>query len=273
MWHKLQNFDRRWIFLLMGIAIVVPLLRPVSLPFQVSDRVRILYDEVEALKEGDIVLLSMDYGPESAPEIDPFTQAMMRHLARKKARVVVIALWNYIVPMATAHVERIFKNEFDMKYGRDYAWMGFHEGKEALITNMTQAFRTAWAEDYYHTPSGKLPILAGVNALQDFRLVVSVSAGYPGAREYVQFAATRYKFKLAAAVTMVMVTDVGPYYDSGQLFSYVDGMRGSAEYEKLVRQPGLAHSGVNVLTFGHVLIILAIAFGNLIYFMTRGKKS
>lgn len=266
------TFDRRWIFLAMALAIVLPLIWPVAIPFQVSARVKKLYDEVESIKPGEVVLLSLDYGPESAAEVDPFTQAVMRHLVRKKARVVVITMWNYILPMATGHVDRLFKSA-GLRYGEDYAWMGFREGKEAVITNMTQSFKTVWTEDYYKTPVANLPLLARINALQDFRLVVTVSSGYPGAREYAQYATTRYKIKLAAAVTGVMITDVAPYYDAGQIFSYVDGMRGSAEYEKLVNEPGLAHAGVNVLTFGHGLIILAIVLGNVIYFSTRKKAS
>ncbi|MEK6608008.1 MAG: hypothetical protein AABZ30_10135 [Myxococcota bacterium] len=273
MWERLQNFDRRWIFLAMIVAIVVPLLRPVKMPFAVSERVQKLYDELESIKPGELVLLSLDYGPESAPEVDPFTQAVMRHLARKQARVVVITLWHYILPMATGHLERIYKKELGLRYGVDYAWMGFRAGNEATITNMTQSFKTVWSDDFWHTPSGKLPILDGVGALQDFRLVIDVSSGYPGAREYAQYAATRYpQIKLAAAVAMVMVTDIAPYFGK-QIFSYVDGIRGAAEYEKLVGTPGLAHAGVNVLTFGHLLIIAAIVFGNVIYFATRKRQS
>jgi hypothetical protein len=272
-WEKLQTFDRRWLFLCMALTVVVPLLFPAKLTFQVSDRVQKVYDELESLKPGDVVFLSLDYGPESAPEVDAFTQAVMHHLIRKQARVVTATLWTYIVPLATSHVHRIFRDEAGLKNGVDYAWMGFREGKEAVITNMTQSFKTVWAEDFYHTPSTQLPILNGINALQDFRLVIGVSSGYPGAREYAQYAATRYKMKLIAAVAMVMVTDIGPYYDAGQIFAYIDGIRGAAEYEKLLNAPGLAHAGVNVLTFGHTLIILAIVFGNVIYFMTRRKRS
>jgi len=53
----------------------------------------------------------------------------------------------------------------------------------------------------------------------------------------------------------------------------VGGMRGSAEYESLVGVPGTATRGLNVLTVGHLVVVTAIIFGNVIYFKTRKSPS
>ena len=60
MLEKLATLDRRWLFLVMAIAIIVPLLVPVSLPFEASPPVRATYDAVEALRPGQTDLLSID---------------------------------------------------------------------------------------------------------------------------------------------------------------------------------------------------------------------
>ena len=46
----------------------------------------------------------------------------------------------------------------------------------------------------------------------------------------------------------------------------------SAEYETLVGLPGRATQGANVLNVGHLVVIVAILFGYVIYFAGRGRR-
>ena len=64
---RLQRFDRRWIFLLVWILVMIPLVFPLRLPLAVSPPVKQYYEEIEKLQEGDVVLLSADFDPASAP--------------------------------------------------------------------------------------------------------------------------------------------------------------------------------------------------------------
>ena len=104
---------------------------------------------------------------------------------------------------------------------------------------------------------------------QDFDLIVLVSAGFPGAKEYVQFVGGRYKLRMIAACTAVSTTDLSPYFQTGQLIGLVGGMAGSAGYEYLVGKKGAGTSGADVLNVGNLVVILAIVFGNVVYFLGR----
>ena len=55
---KFQRMDRRWVFLGMAVAILIPLLWPLKLPFRVDKEVRDIYQQVEKLPEGSAVLIS-----------------------------------------------------------------------------------------------------------------------------------------------------------------------------------------------------------------------
>ena len=49
--ERLQRFDRRWIFLIMGLAVVVPLFVPLNLPTRPDPMTKAAYNTVEALPE------------------------------------------------------------------------------------------------------------------------------------------------------------------------------------------------------------------------------
>jgi len=73
----------------------------------------------------------------------------------------------------------------------------------------------------------------------------------------VQQVVSRYHLRYAAATTAVSVTDLTPYYPD-QMFGLIGGMRGAAEYEQLIDYKGTGTAGLNVLTFGQLLVIAAI---------------
>jgi hypothetical protein len=52
----------------------------------------------------------------------------------------------------------------------------------------------------------------------------------------------------------------------------MEGMRGAAEYESLLRKPGLASVGMGSISLAHVLIMVLIVIGNIGYFATRARR-
>ena len=70
----LRSLDRRWIFLLMFWAVLLPIdyigITGQTFPEVPSALARATFDEVERLQEGDPVLLSFDYDPPSEGELN-----------------------------------------------------------------------------------------------------------------------------------------------------------------------------------------------------------
>lgn len=271
LWERLGNLDRRLIFVLMGLALTLPLIKPLGLPFTVSKSVRDVYDAIEALEPGDLVLLQSDFDPASMPEIYPFLRAAARHLAQKKAKIVAAELWPAAPPLVSGVLAEVAK-EFNLVEGEDYVHLGFKVGSQLVMIQMGEDLWNAFPTDIRKVPVAQIPLMQRARKLSDFALMVNVSSGFPGAKEWVQYAQTRFNFKMVAAVTAVMAPDVIPYYQAGQLSGLAGGMAGSAEYEKLLGVKGTATAGMDVLSFGHLLIIVAIVLGNVSYFATRKKK-
>ena len=275
--ERTQSMDRRWIFLGMGLAIMIPMLIPVNLPMAVDRPVRDLYDRVEQLEAGDRVYLSLDLDPASRPELEPFLRAVLRHLYAKDVKVVTGTLWAFapgmVIPILEEEAER-YNKERDI----DWCFMGFLDGKELAIKNIASSFRQSYPKDYWQTPIDEIPVVDGINQVKDFDLMIAVSAGFPGTREWVLLVQAQYDLEIGSSTTAVSTPDYMPYYEADQLFGLAGGMRGSAAYENLVGMErmqiaGRALANYNVLGFGQFFIIFAIIVGNLAMLLTGGFRS
>ena len=112
-------------------------------------------------------------------------------------------------------------------------------------------------------------------------LIVNVSAGYPGVKEWVLYAATPYNMKIVAGTTGVSAPTLYPYIP-GQLTGLLAAIKAAAEYEQALidlypnlesnntAQEGLRRMGPQLLA--HMLVILLILLGNIIYFSEQRKR-
>ena len=181
---RFLQMDRRWIFLGMGFAILIPMLYPVDLPFRVDERVRAVYDAIEELEPGSRVLISADFDPAGLPEIGPFFRANLHHLMRQDIKIVVLCLWEFAPPIVVSYLDEVSPS-YDYEYGTDYAFLGYKPGQELAIKAIGENITKAFPSDYRGAPLSELPIMQGLKQARDFDLLVLVSAGSPGTREYV----------------------------------------------------------------------------------------
>lgn len=276
--ERIQVLDRRWVFLGMALSIVLPMLYPLGLPFKVEQQVQSIYTAIEDLEPGDRVLLSADFDPSSAPELEPFYRATLHHLFQSDVKIVMISLWETAPPFVLPIMKDIAKQHNKVE-GTDWAFLGFKPGKEVAIKSVGEDLLKTFPTD----PKGKvvkdLPIMAGIQAAKDFPLLINVSAGNPGTREYVLQIQGQYSLKMISATTAVSGPEYIPFYKSGQLVGLSAGMVGSAQYEKLVFKGEvpegmrlLATEAVDVLNLGHIYIIGLILVGNIAFFMTRRES-
>jgi len=281
----LARLDRRWIFLAMGLAIVLPLLFPLGLPASPSPSVKANYYAVDELPEGSTVLMSVDLDPATLPELEPYLRASIKHLKKRNCKLIFVSLWYAAPPLIDRWIKELveqptFPGDRAYRKNVDYAWLGFREGKQAVIANMGQDLSATFAaHDSDGTPFADIPVIQGYKRLADFPLIVLVSAGFPGTKEYVQQVGTRYGLRMVTATTAVSLTDLAPYYQAGQLLGLAGGMADTAQYEimvaKLVGQnpkAGIGAKALDVLNVGHLVVILAIVFGNAIYFAGRRAR-
>jgi len=271
-WYdKLLQVDRRWIFLAIGVAVVVPFFAPLGLPVVVTDPVQGLYDAVESIPPNDKpLLLSIDYAPATLPELEPMAFAILRHAFRNDVNVIVMTLHPAGYGLAERAIRGIAE-EMDQVEGEDYVFMGFSPGVSAPILGLGVAIRNVFPEDAYGTPLDEIPMMEGVRNYDDIPLAITL-AGWSAAEAWIYYAREPYGQRVGAGVTAVMATDYYPYLNAGQLQGLLGGMRGAAEYEVLIEREGKGVLGMDSQSVIHLLIIILIVLGNVAYFAQRRAK-
>ena len=268
---KLGSVDRRFIFLLIGLAVFLPLLRPIDLPIKETPTTRKVYDAIEAIPANSKVLMSFDYGPSTKPEIHPMTLGVMRQLLRSDHQIYITCLWPDGLYMALDALEEI-NQEFDLVEYEDYVLLGFRPGNEAIVKGLASDLRKVYTVDSKGTMLADIPMMEGVNNLKDFQFIFTGSAGYPGTFEWVQYGGDPTGVPLSSGTTSIQVNEVMPYVQSGQVKGILAGMPGAAEYESLISTPGIAIQGMAAQSFAHLVIVLFIILGNLAYFITERRE-
>ena len=279
----LGSLDRRIIFLIVGLSVLIPLLKPewIDLPIRPTPESQIVFDEINKLNAGDKILLSFEYGPSTKPEIHPMAIAILKHLYAKNIQVYGFALWpdgNFMSTEAFSEVS----DDYDKKYGVDYVNLGYKPGGEAVIKGIASDIRTLYTVDLQGTSINDIPMMKDVVNIEDFDFVFSLSAGFPGSKEWVQYACDPKNIPLSTGCTSIQVTDIMPYVENDQIRGILAGMPGAAEYESLVEaelqkmeiagKPGEASGMMAAQSIAHVVIVLFIIFGNISYFITRKKN-
>src|SRR5262245_42914201 len=93
----LRTLDRRWIFLMMFWAILVPIyfigVTGKTFPEVPSALSQATFDEIERLSPGDPVLMAWDFDPSSAGELTPMATAFVKHAAAKKLKMYFMTTW------------------------------------------------------------------------------------------------------------------------------------------------------------------------------------
>jgi hypothetical protein len=264
--HYMLTLDRRWIFLLIAIVTLIPLLYPMGLPIRVSPEVQKVYDYIERLPEGTVVLLSLDFEPAGKPELYPMAIALLHHAFQQHLKVVGMTLW----PAGTGMAESIFTQvaqENNKEKGVDYVFLGYAPGEANAIISMGQDLYAAFPTDYYGTAITELPLLKNVRTLRDVHYVISLSVGFPGLDTWYVYGKEKYGFELGGGCTAVSVPRFYPLLDTGQINGLLGGLRGAAEYEVLLQREGKAIAGMDAQSATHFLIIVLIVVCNIFYLL------
>lgn len=267
--RRILALDRRLIFLMIGLGTAVPLLFPVNLPVTVTPRVQAAYDTIEALPEGSYVLLSFDFEPDTMAELLPMAKAVLRHCFRKNLKVIVITLYP-AGPGLSEQAIRVASEAEKKVRNVDYAFLGYKSGFQTVMIGIGESIRQQFPVDFYHTPLDSIPLMRGVDSYKQIDLVVNLTAS-SAADYWIQFAAGRNGKPLVLGTTAVMATDYYPYLSSRQVLGLIGGMKGAAEYERIIDVFGDARRGMDAQSLVHVIVAALVVLGNVAYLATRRK--
>jgi len=329
--ETLQQLDRRWIYLILAIAIIVPLTIPFNSETYTTRTTESLYRMIDSFspqqEDGQFVsleeylnndkamLMSFLHDASTMPELYPMELAILRHCFERQIKVFTLtflATGAPIMDMAINTVkEEIAKDRvkkglppLDIQSGTQYINFGYkvYQLQLPIVLGMGEDISEAVDIDAEGRKISSLPIMKNIKNYNNMNLVTEFSGSVAGSTWYY-YARPRFGVNVGVGVTAVMAADEYPLLQTGQLIGLLAGLKGAAEYEKLVdifaakqkefskdymlksREAKIdiadssipynfkqARIGMNAQSVAHILIIVFILIGNIGYFIQKYEQ-
>lgn len=264
----MKDLDTRWLYIVLVLAILAPMLRPIGIPLKIGTWTKTVYDYVEKLNAGEVVLICSDYTASTDNEIGSIREAMVKQLLKRNVKAVLIAFNSQGVPFSqriTAMYEKAGKT-----YGTDVVDLGYLAGGEKALTSFFADIKKSTGKDARGTATDSLPILKNIKTLSEIRLIIEMASGVPGPAEYIRQIAT-YGTPIVFGLSSGLMSSATVYMQSKQSIGIVPGLQGGAEYEKLTGEFGYATSAMDSQSLAYLTYIAAIVLGNAIHFTSKKK--
>jgi hypothetical protein len=296
-WKMMLNIDRRIIYLLMLLAVIIPLVTHLNLPTKPTPEVEAIFNTIEELTgTGKAVLVSMDYDPSTQPELQPMSKAVIRHCILRDIPVIGITLIPAGIGLGLQAMVDVAQ-EYDAENYKDYVYLGFQTPPFVVMLGIGENIHRVFPEDYTKRKIDEIEMMRSIRNYNDIGLVVAIS-GSSMPLSWIQAAHTRYGSKVATGVTAVSAADFYPYLQTGQFVGMMGGIKGAAEYEVLLDRledelgtmaqrekryspEELAHwrddrryarRAMNPQSIAHLTIIAFVLIGNIGYIVVERKQ-
>lgn len=267
-WEKFENLDRRWVYLMVGITVVIPFIIPMQFPVSVSPEAQSFFSAVDSLPDSSVVMLVYDYYPSTVAECEPMAIAGARHLFGKHCKIITLSNIPYGGPSMAESITRRVAAEFGKEYGKDFVNLGYKYGYVSVLKGMGVSIESIFPTDYRGTPLSELPLMNTVKNYEQVKFVFEV-ADNATADYWISIVNAGYGVPMGVGCTAVMAPKFYAFYGAKQIVGLLGGMKGAAEYEILLKRPGTAFRGMDIQSLVHFLIIGLVIFGNIGYFVTK----
>ncbi|MBN2465140.1 hypothetical protein JXD38_05915 [candidate division WOR-3 bacterium] len=270
LWERISSVDSRILYLLLALAVALPLIIKPRTDIRVSEPVRSAFQAVDKLAPGSVIMISIDFDPSSAPEVQPMLISILRHAFRENVKVIVMGQLALGLPLAEIALNQVAP-EMNKVYGKDYVNIGYRPGYTAMMVGIGREIRDYFRTDYRGVPLDSFEFMRKVHNYKDIGLLVSLAHGAV-ADVWIQFVGGRYNQDIIVGCTGVNAPNLYQYLNAGQIEGIIGGLQGAAEYETLIEKPGSATLGMPAQSWGHGLIILLLIIGNVGFLLAKKRK-
>ncbi len=268
----LQEVDRRFLYALLLLAVCAPFFLKTRIPVPISPETRALYDRIEALPPGSFVLLGMDWSAGTRGENGAQTEALMRHLMKRKLRFAMLAFSSPQGATLGQIIAERLQTEYGYREGIDWCNFGFKTDQQNFLQAFVRNIPASIGADARGIPIESLPVMKGINSGHDVAFLLEIT-GTNTFNIYIQFMQGPADVPMAVALTAVMAPEAYNYVDSKQIVGMLNGLKGGNEYEQLLGVFGKASRASNSSSFAHLLIITFIALGNVAMLLERRQRA
>lgn len=269
-WEGLQRIDRRIIFTLIFVSVILPAIWPLRLPTAVTPETQSFFDTIDSLPSGSRVMVPFDVWPSTLAETEPMAVAVLRQCFKKNLRVIGLSNVAMGGPSVAERVLSRIGDEFGKTYGIDYVNLGYKANYQAVLLGMGSRISDIYPTDHRGTRVDSLPLMREVPNYDSIRAILIISDNAM-VDYWVSLVNARFGVTMVAGVTAVMAPKQLSFVQAGQLRGLLGGMKGAAEYESLIGRSDKANRGMDSQSLIHLLIIGFIILGNAGYFASRRR--
>ncbi len=278
----------RWlVYAVLVLAVFIPILAGIdlstvlSLDEPLTMEAGAAFDVInQTVAEGAPVLVVFDYAPAYVGELNLQAEALLHHLAQRRARIMAISL----TPEGAGLAQGLFDDvlsEKDYQAGRDYVNLGYLPGEAVGIRSLEFLPRQFQGEAFDGRDLKDAPVFGGDTgfSLSKVSLIVVLTGDANDLRWWVEQTTLLEKdlnieLPLVAAVSAAIEPLVRPYYEmaSRQIDGLVVGLAGSVDYERELQwHGGPAHIRLSGQLVGQVAVLALILIGVLVHGVSRKR--
>jgi len=267
-WERMEGMDRRWVYLMVALAVIIPFIFPMEFPISITPEARMFYDAVEALPDSCTVMLVFDYYPSTVAECEPMAIVALHHFFRKDCKVITLSNIPLGGPTMAETVTRSLAPEYGKVYGEDFVNLGYKANYVAVLSGMGTSIESIFPTDNSNTPLSELPMMDSVVNYDQVAFIFEV-ADNATADYWVSIVNAQYGVPMGCGTTAVGAPKYYAFVGSGQFVGLLGGMKGAAEYEQLIGKPAKANKGMGAQSLAHLLIIFLVLLGNVGFFVRK----
>lgn len=280
----IDKMDKRWIYLLIALVVIIPYIFPIGCPMRTTPPVRSMFNYIEdSIPENGVLLVGIDYDPSTMAELHPMAKAITAHAFAKNIRVLFVTLYPQGTGMAQDVIEKTVSHwniehpENPKEIGKDITLFAYVPGVTAVVLKMGENIPATFNEDAYGKKLSELSVMRGITTYNDLDYMVEL-AGSSVVLTWLIYANGRYNMKIGIGTTAVSAAEYYSYLQSGQANGLLGGLKGAAEYEKLLadvhdyKGRKDASIGMDAQSAAHMMFIIFIILGNIAYFIKKHKE-
>ncbi|MCU0316273.1 MAG: hypothetical protein MUC92_06745 [Fimbriimonadaceae bacterium] len=243
-WSKLQNVDRRVLYVILLVATSLGLFLPSRIPNDPEPAAKDLYALLMQLPEDKPVIIQSDWTNSTRGETMGHLEALCRILMSRRIKFVIYATADAQAGQVALNVIRQINEErkkaglVTYREGVDYIYLGVFPNAEGAGQNMRNDIRKAWGtrQTKVDGQAGRVPVfdtavLRNMRSVSDASLMVVITASAT-----IDVAVQRLsdKVTMACMSTGVVAPSLLPFYQAGQLKGFAGGLRGAYDMEYMM---------------------------------------
>lgn len=223
---------------------------------------RSAFDAFDALEPGDIVFMSNENAGETWGITSGLSRDIIAHIFSKPGVKLVVASFGsrdgppiFLRRILTSPTVQRAIEEYNIVYGEDYVVYPYYAGGEQALSLFADNVRSIATADAFGTPTDEIPMMAGVDDGSAFRMIWGVGPT-PG---LITVWDARYHgdIDIVYSYGAHVMSRAAAFIASGQYTGMVMDLKGGAEYELLMEEAGLFHSGISKESLAVVNLMIA----------------